>query len=438
MHETLKLLGVDAQVRQILPEAWKIIEPKLPEILDGFYALAGSVPELAKLVGDQTPRLKKAQENHWRRLFSGQFDEAYFQGVRAIGMAHQKIGLEPRYYIGGYQFVLAHLIGHVLEAYRWSPAKQKATARAVNAAVLLDMDIAISVYQDALVKEREARGGKLSHLLVDFDADVKGTLSTISSAGQSLQAISRSMSEAASGARSQSASVAAASEQASVNIQGVAASAEQLSRSVAEILHQTAQASSAASGAVDEANGAAAVVEDLIENAGKISAIVNLIHDIAGQTNLLALNATIEAARAGEAGKGFAVVASEVKSLASQTARATEEITAAIAEIQNATKNAGRAIHSINARIEELNRNVAAISGQVEQQGEATQEIARNVHEAAAGAHDVAMNIVGVSHAAAETGHAAQEVLGASDALSRQSTALSDKVETFLRLARAV
>ncbi len=438
MQESLKLLGIDAQVRQLLPEAWKIIEPKLPAVLDGFYALAGTVPRLAELVGSQAPRLKRGQAEHWRRLFSGQFDENYFQGVRAIGMAHHKIGLEPRYYIGGYQFVLAHLIGFVLDAYRWSPGKQKAVARAVNAAVLLDMDIAISVYQDALVKDREARGGRLGHLLEDFDVGVKDTLSSISSAGQLLQNTSRSMSNTADKTRSQSISVASASEQASVNIQGVASSAEQLSRSVAEILQQTSNASEAASGAVEEAYGATAMVQELINNAGKITAIVSLIHEIAGQTNLLALNATIEAARAGDAGKGFAVVASEVKNLANQTAKATDEITGAIAEIQNATKNAGKAIQSINARIEDLSRNVAAISSHVGQQGEATQEIARNVFEAAAGARDVAANIAGVSHAADEAGHAAQEVLNASDSLSRQSTQLSDKVRDFIRLARAV
>ena len=153
---------------------------------------------------------------------------------------------------------------------------------------------------------------------------------------------------------------------------------------------------------------------------------------------MLALNATIEAARAGESGKGFAVVAGEVKNLASQTARATEEIAASVNRIQISTRGASSAIQSIGETIAQLNGNAAAIANNVGQQGEATREIAHSVQEAAAGSRDVARNIVGVSQAADEAGVAAREVLGAAEVLTVHSAQLSDAVRQFIQFAKAV
>ncbi len=165
--------------------------------------------------------------------------------------------------------------------------------------------------------------------------------------------------------------------------------------------------------------------------------MIGLINDIASQTNLLALNATIEAARAGEAGKGFAVVASEVKSLANQTAKATEEIGSQIGGIQQATGEAVAAIQSIAATIREINDIATAIASAVEEQGAATQEISRNVQQASAGTQEVSSNITGVSEAAAATGAAAEQVNSAATELSKQSETLRGKVETFLSSIKA-
>ncbi len=434
----LNFMRVDANSRKALAEFWRVVEPRLGGILDDFYRHAGSIPALSRLIGDQHGRLKSAQQAHWGKLFSGRFDESYFAGVRAIGLAHNRIGLEPRWYIGGYNFVLTRLCDLAAETYRWSPAKLKTVTRAVNSAVMLDMDIAISVYQEAMVEERMSRGKRLSVLLQDFDTRARAMLGSVASAGAQLQATAQSMSAISAQTRGQSATVASASEEASVNVQTVASAAEELSRSIVDIMRHVSQSSDKANQAVERARGANETMKDLVENAGKISAVVQLIQDIAGQTNLLALNATIEAARAGEAGKGFAVVANEVKSLASQTARATEEIAASVSQIQGATRNAGAAISAIGSAIEDLSRNAAAIASGIEQQGEATQEIARSVHEAAQGTREVASTIIGVNRSADETGVAAGEVLDAAEKLTLESGQLNEEVTTFIRLAMAV
>jgi methyl-accepting chemotaxis protein len=434
----LRFISIRSEDRRLLPEFWKLVEPKLPEILDGFYAHAQSVPHLANLMGAKASRLKQSQASHWARLFSGRFDENYFTSVRAIGMVHFRIGLEPRWYIGSYQFILAHLTEIAVDSARWSPARLKSMLRAISAAVMLDMDIAISIYQEALLADRAARGEKLVELLQQFDGRSQGMLATVAAAGMQLQTTALGIAKVATQTLAQSSGVASASEQASVNIQTVASAAEQLSRSVSEIFAQVGQSSDAAGRAVAEAEATTSLVNALLENVEKINATVQLIQAIAGQTNLLALNATIEAARAGEAGKGFAVVASEVKNLANQTARATNEITAVVNQIQGATKHAGDSILSIASRIGDLSRNSGSILASVEQQREATNEIARSVQEAAAGARDVAANIIGVSQAAEESGRSAREMLNASESLTRQSAELSDEVKTFITLAKAV
>jgi len=175
----------------------------------------------------------------------------------------------------------------------------------------------------------------------------------------------------------------------------------------------------------------------LADGAQKIGEVVGLISSIAGQTNLLALNATIEAARAGDAGKGFAVVASEVKSLATQTAKATENISQQIAQIQAATKVAVDSIGGIGRTIGEISNIAAAVAAAVEEQGSATQEIARNVHQAAIGTQEVTSNIAGVSQGASSTGSAATQVLGAAGELSQRAEQLRQEVGEYIAGVKA-
>ncbi len=270
-----------------------------------------------------------------------------------------------------------------------------------------------------------------------FEAEVGTVVAGVSSAAQQLQVSAGAMSTTAEETSRQATAVAAASEQASTNVQTVASAAEELSSSITEISRQVSESSRITAQAVEDVRHTGQTVETLALAAQKIGDVVKLISSIASQTNLLALNATIEAARAGDAGKGFAVVASEVKNLASQTAKATDEIGGQIAEIQTATGASVEAMRAIGQTIAKMNEIATGIASAVEEQGAATQEIARNVQQAAAGTNEVSSNIAGVTQAASETGTSASQVKEAASTLGTQSNDLRRSVTEFLSEVRA-
>jgi methyl-accepting chemotaxis protein len=290
------------------------------------------------------------------------------------------------------------------------------------------------------VAAREAqvkRAAAIETLTTDFDRSVTGVLGVVSGACEEMNATAQSLSASAEQTTRQATAVAAATEQASTSVQTVASAAEELSASIGEIGRQVETSSNVAHTATEEAQRANAIVQELAQSSARIGEVVNLITDIANQTNLLALNATIEAARAGDAGKGFAVVAGEVKNLASQTAKATEEITQQIGAVQEATQNVVTAIGGIVGRIGELSQISATIAAAVEEQSAAANEIARNVQQAASGTQEISSNIAGVSQAAGETGAASGQVLEASRSLSGETEQLRTLVVRFLEEVRS-
>ncbi|SDO14492.1 methyl-accepting chemotaxis protein [Methylobacterium phyllostachyos] len=276
------------------------------------------------------------------------------------------------------------------------------------------------------------------HDLADrFEAAIGGVVRAVAAAATQLQSTAESMSAAATQTAQQSVTVASAAEQAAANVGTVAAAAEQLGASVSEIGRQVQGSAGVATAAVAEAEKSADLMQTLRAGAARIGDVVSLISGIAAQTNLLALNATIEAARAGEAGRGFAVVATEVKELASQTAKATEDVARQIGEIRSWTGDASDAIGVVVSRISEISVLAGGIAAAVEEQGAATQEIVRNVGQAAQGTGEVTNNIVGVAHAAEEAGAAAAQVLGSASGLSSQAQRLDAEVRRFLESVRA-
>ena len=283
----------------------------------------------------------------------------------------------------------------------------------------------------------EARHKEMHAFADQFEGVVGKVVSAVSAAAIELESSAATLTHTADHTNELSGSVASASEQASSNMQTVAASTRELTASIAEIGRQVHASNKIANEAVSQAVKTDARIADLSKAAQRIGDVVKLITAIAEQTNLLALNATIEAARAGEAGRGFAVVASEVKTLANQTARATEEIATHIAGMQAVTNDSISAIKEISNIIRRISEIATSIASAVEEQGVATQNIAHGIEEVATGTSQVAINIVGVNKGAAKTGSASQQVLASARALSREGSILKREVDQFLATVRA-
>jgi methyl-accepting chemotaxis protein len=291
--------------------------------------------------------------------------------------------------------------------------------------------------QEAEAERKEQRALQVQQMTATFEEEVAEVMRTLAAGAQELESTAQQMASTAEETSNQATAVAAASTQAAGNVQTVASATEQLTASIAEIGSQTTKTSAMAETADGQARDATRRIQLLKAAADKIGEIVTLISDIAEQTNLLALNATIEAARAGEAGKGFAVVASEVKNLASQTARATDEIRQKITEMQSGVESTVPAMQTISSTIAELTDIAASVASAGEEQSAATQEISRNVREAAQGTEQVSSNVDGLKQASQSTAAAADQVASTSKQIAERSETLNRKIESYIREMQA-
>ena len=289
-------------------------------------------------------------------------------------------------------------------------------------------------------KNRElavARRAELHQLAESFEATVGNIIENVGAASSELENSAVILTSSSTATQELSTVVAAASEETSANVQSVASATEEMASSINEIGRQVADSNRIANEAVEQAGKTDARIAELSLAASRIGDVTQLITTIAAQTNLLALNATIEAARAGDAGRGFAVVAQEVKALASQTAKATSEISTQIAGMQSATQDSVVAIKEIYGTIGQVSEIASAIAAAIEQQGAATQEIARNVQQAAVGSTQVATSIADVNRGAGDTGTASSQVLASAQLLSNENKRLKAEVVKFLATVRA-
>ena len=351
-----------------------------------------------------------------------------------IGQAHARIGLSPRWYLHAYCMIGNEIVALVQEKLRWKSPRATRLIQSANKAIFLDMDLALSVYfgeaQRMLAAERRRMAIELDEKVKTIVEPLARSAAEMADASHRMTSVSRAMTEEATQVTSTSGTIFS-------HIQSVASATEEVSASVSEIDRQVGHAATIARKGAEQAQQTDTVVRSLTEATTSIGEVIKLIRDIAGQTNLLALNATIEAARAGEAGKGFAVVANEVKSLANQTATATENISNQITAINDATGEAIGVIHEIGRVISEMNDIMTSIATSVDEQGAATREISGRIEETAGQTRGLLDAIQSVSRATHETNTISEGVMNSASSLSSESMSLVNTVEDLVGRMRA-
>ncbi len=407
--------------------------------------LAGSAEQMDTSLGLraalEAPELVQARTSHWRRMLAGEIGPGFSESATALAKAllHQNI---PAHATAFCQAMMLRTLAEQLQA--WTAASGWRTRRSVRAAAAalhhilsrltwFDLGLILVTYADAEQTAKVTAKGELEV----FQAKAQVVVQAVGSGSAAVESSARTVARIVEETGERAAAASSASGEASANVLSVADATEELSASIGEIAKQASRVAEIAREANDATRRTDGTMNMLKESAGSIGDVVGLISSIAAQTNLLALNATIEAARAGEAGKGFAVVATEVKSLASQTARATGEIAAQIKTMQGATRSAVESIQAIGQVVEEMDHVATAIAAAVEEQRASTQEIAGNVNRAAIGTRTAATNISGVDDAAQQSGQAAGQVLEVAQGLARQASLLETAVEDLISRSRA-
>ena len=434
--ERLGFFSLDEKTCASLRELGPEMQARLPGIAKIFYEYLGRWPQLeGHLAGEgKIERLQRSQAKHWEALFGARFDPEFFAKARRVGHAHERIGLEPRWYVGAYAYVMEHLFAIVLD--RKKPRdRMLAELTAVARATLLDMELAISSYV-----EKGDTGRIKDELLTLSDMlerELDGTVGMIALQSERMAESAQRLTEVAESLRVAATAMAESAATAMGNVQAVASATEELDASSREIADQVARSATAADGAAAKAGQAAETMAGLTAAAGRIAEVVTLVRNIAAQTKLLALNATIEAARAGDAGRGFAVVANEVKSLARQTEDAIQTVSAQAGTIRKATGEASERVDQVTREIGAVDAIADQVAGGTEQQRAATAEITRSAGVAAEHTRAVAGKATAILSQAASTGETARAVHGIAAQVNTDVSDLRRRLTTILRASFA-
>jgi methyl-accepting chemotaxis protein len=434
-QDRLETNGITQDVRAILRELKPVVAAEIDAIVTAAYDRLFQFEEVRQIYKNTTRQnAEKLQVEHWLGVFDATFTEEQFAKALHIAKIRQQAGLDIRWYFVFFNEVQSRIVATITRTYRRKPDRLPQLISAVTRTTMYDLDIFAAVY---MREAHNAASTQLNSKADEFESEVAAMVKDVAAHAAELRTTAQSMTTVASQTAGESESALGAVEDAGTNVQTVASATEELTASIGEIGRQVNQSTQIAGTAVSEANHTNRLVQGLAEAANRIGDVVKLINSIASQTNLLALNATIEAARAGDAGKGFAVVAGEVKNLASQTAKATEEIASQVAGVQNVTKEAVGAIQNIGSTIQQINETAATIAAAVDQQRAATEEISRTVQLVARSSMTATRSMGSVKSLARETGGAAQGVLNGVDSLIAKSDALAHQVARFLDGIRA-
>ncbi len=413
IERRLRFAQVTDVTKKNLKEAWKAVAPELPTILDAFYSHLVTEPVTAAILGNHVERLKSLQMGHWERLFSGTFDSQYMKGVYTVGMVHQRIGLEPRWFIAGYRLVLSRIVGVLVRQNRKGKDRLSEVLDAVTTAMMLDMDLAISAYQDAIEDEKrrtttavmetfgkaleELERGSLSHAI---EGDVpeaflamrdnlhnavkrlRETIVVVLEGATQVQVSAQEIAQAATDLSSRTIEEAASLEESSAQSMEITRMVKRTAASASEAAQLATTVRLEAQKGEDSIEQAAKVMVQIVEASNRISEIVGVIDNISEQTNLLSLNAAIEAAHAGQAGKGFEVVASAVRKLAAQARESAKKIDVLVKDAIAITSNGAKLVRESGANFKQVALQVASIEALVV-------TISQSAHEQALGVEQI-------------------------------------------------
>jgi methyl-accepting chemotaxis protein len=433
----LDLLEIDEPMRAALREMRPFFAKSLPGILARFYDKVRHYDPASGIFRDSAVQEAiRMQLQHWDLIAACDFGSAYASSIARFCEFNQRAGVAPQWYVGCRLMFISDQLMKAIEGEVQIPrfgraahaahGKKASMLSAIAKANMLDTENVVAFYFGS---NRQARKDAIAEASGRFHA----IITSLSSASGELESTARVLSDNAGNTTRLATVVANASEDASNNVHSVASATEELASSVREISAQVQESNRIAASAVKQADETDARINALSQAANRIGDVIKLITSVAEQTNLLALNATIEAARAGEAGRGFAVVAQEVKALASQTAKATDEIGIQIAGMQTATQEAVGSIKMISSTIGKISEITSAISAAIEEQGAATQEISGNIQRTADGTSQVAGTIAEVSQGANQTGAASSQLLSSAKQLSVSTASLQTEIDGFLK-----